>query len=78
MNGYWRWTTSAGEVRIFFVAGRFHAMLGMEALGSYATPQQAADDLVGGHTFTPSSGADTSTLGLPSSVADWEFIANPP
>ena len=74
MAGYWKWQTQAGEARIVPKAGRFHAMIDEDDLGSYLTAQQAVDDLCGGHTFTPSSGVDTDTLGLPADVADWEFV----
>lgn len=42
-----------------------------ESLGSYYTPSQAAEDLAGGHTYTPSCG-DTSRLGIPADIGDWE------
>jgi hypothetical protein len=42
-----------------------------DGLGSYLTPQQARDDLVGGHTFSPSNGCDTSKLGLPEELSGW-------
>jgi hypothetical protein len=44
-----------------------------EGLGSYATPDQAADDLAGGHTFSPSCG-DTAVLGIPESPAEWHWV----
>lgn len=72
--GYWRHPTAKGTFYIRPINNRFQAMLEDESLGSYMTPQQAADDLAGGHTFSPSSGIDTSTLGLPSDVSDWEFV----
>ncbi len=74
MQGYWRWPTRWGEFRIVPTGGRFLAMVGDESLGSYHSAIAAHDDLVGGHTFTPSSGVDTSTCGLPSDLADWEFV----
>ena len=51
--------------------GRFHPMEGDESLGSYATPEQAVDDLAGGHTFSPPSGIDTATLGIPADLGEW-------
>ena len=61
----------------FYIAehnGRFHPIFSEESLGSYATPQQAAEDLAGGHTFTPSSGHDTSELGIPDDLSEWERL----
>jgi hypothetical protein len=48
-------------------------MYGDEGLGSYMTPQQAADDLSGGHTFTPSCG-DTAKLDIPEDIGEWELV----
>jgi hypothetical protein len=61
----------------FYVAehdGRYHPLFADESLGSYATPHQAAEDLAGGHTFTPSPGYDTSELGIPYHLAEWERL----
>jgi hypothetical protein len=41
------------RVGTFYIAehnGRFHPIFDDESLGSYATAQQAAEDLAGGHT----------------------------
>jgi hypothetical protein len=51
--------------------GRWHVIWDGEDLGSYATPQTALDDLVGGHTYWPSCG-DPSTLGMSDELAEWE------
>lgn len=75
MNGYWTHNTRHGRYTIALQRdGKWHAMLAGESLGPYDTPQRALDDLTGGHTFTPSSGIDTSESGLPDELADWEFI----
>lgn len=57
--------------------GRFHPVYNSESLGSYAQAWQAAEDLAGGHTFSISSGVDTSTLGIPYDLVDWQKL-NPP
>jgi hypothetical protein len=63
------------RVGMFFIGqspdGRFHPIFDDESLGSYVSPQQAVDDLSGGHTFSPSGGFDTSTLGIPEDVSEW-------
>ena len=46
-------------------------MLGDEDLGSYETPEQALDDLEGGHSTWPTPPLDPSTCGLPDELADW-------
>ncbi len=61
----------------FFVAemnGRYHPVFDDEPLGSYARPEQAAEDLAGGHTFSISSGQDTSELGIPEDLNEWERL----
>jgi hypothetical protein len=64
--------TRVGVFSIVYRAGRWHVMFQDESLGAYASPQHAADDLAGGHTFTPSGGHDTSTLGIPVDIGEWE------
>jgi hypothetical protein len=61
------WNTKIAESQ-----GRYHPVLEEEPLGSYATAQQAAEDLAGGHTFSISGGIDTSTLGIPDEVTESE------
>jgi len=51
--------------------GRYHPMWKSEDLGSYPSAVAAADDVAGGHTFTPSDGTDLGSLGISSDVADW-------
>ena len=51
--------------------GRWHPMLGNDALGSYYSAEAALDDLVGGHTFRPPSGLDPSTCELPEDLSNW-------
>lgn len=79
MDGYWRHKTRIGEARIIWRGKRYpphpwRIELTGEDLGGYPSPQSALDDLVGGHPYSHSSGVDTSTLGLPDELADWEFI----
>lgn len=74
MNKYWKYQTRIGEARILPKQGRWHATINGEFLGSYNTPEQALDDLVGGHAFSHSSGADTATLGLPDELSGWELV----
>lgn len=72
----WHFPTSKGIFYIVPKDGRFAVMFQNEILGSYGTPQLAADDVAGGHTFTPSCGVDTSTLGIPEDLGSW--IKGPP
>ena len=66
------------KVGVFYIGqskdGRFHPIFDDETLGSYLTPMRAIDDLAGGHTFTPPGGFDTSRLGIPDDIGDWERI----
>jgi hypothetical protein len=65
------WQSRAGLFVIEQRAGRWHPVFDGESLGSYATPQQALDDLRGGHTFSLSGGIDSSRLGLPEDLSEW-------
>lgn len=61
----------------FFITeqhGWFNAVFDSDSLGSYSSPEQAADDLAGGHTFSISNGVDTATLGIPEDLAEWEKL----
>ncbi len=67
------------KVGPFFIAesnGNYHPVFRGESLGSYATPQQAVDDLAGGHTFTPVNGEDTASLGIPEDLSEWETLGS--
>ncbi|WP_291993286.1 hypothetical protein [Candidatus Accumulibacter sp. ACC003] len=66
--------TKVGVFSIVQNNGRWHAMFMDENLGSYISAQHAADDLAGGHTFTPPGGYDTSTLGIPEDIGEWERV----
>jgi hypothetical protein len=73
--GRWTFVTAHGAFHIVPVSGgRFEARFEDEGLGSYFSPEQALDDLVGGHTFSPSSGIDPSEVGLPDQLSDWTFV----
>jgi hypothetical protein len=71
---YWHFPTKVGTFFIRPKDGRFAAMFGDEALGSYHRPAQAAEELAGGHTFTPSCG-DTARLRISAELEDWHFVA---
>lgn len=66
--------TKVGVFSIVQRNGRWHAVFDNDSLGSYISPMHAADDLAGGHTFTPSNGVDTSTLGIPEDIGEWERV----
>lgn len=42
-----------------------------EEVGTYAHPQQAVDELCGGHIDSLSCGVDTATLGLEDEIGSW-------
>ncbi len=76
MNGdCWLYGTRIGVFGIVSLNGGWHVFYEDEDLGRYQTPGLALDDLAGGHTYSPSSGVDTSTLGLPEDLSEWEFRA---
>ena len=63
--------TTKGMFYIRQITHRWHVFFEDENLGSYISPQQAAEDLAHGHTFTASCG-DTSKLGLPDDITRWQ------
>ena len=70
------------RVGTFYIAqsddGRFHAMYEDESCGSYASAWQAADSLASNTTYTVSgpdgAALDTSKLGIPEGLSQWERI----
>jgi hypothetical protein len=62
------------KVGAFYIAeqdGRFHPLFREEKLGSYATTQQAVDDLIAGHIIESFGGLNTATLEIPNRVQEW-------
>lgn len=66
--------TRVGPFYISEHEGRFHPVFKDESLGSYARPEQAAEDLAGGHTFSASGVRDTAALGIPMDLVEWERV----
>jgi hypothetical protein len=64
----------------FYIAvttdGRYHPVFDDESLGSYINPQQAVDDLAGGHTFSIAGAADTAKLGIPDELGEWDHLTS--
>jgi len=74
MTEHFWFKTRAGVFRIARDGNHWRPWFEDECLmGAYDSPQQALDDLAGGHTDWPSCG-DPSELGLPHEVGDWEFV----
>lgn len=65
------WQSRAGLFVIERRGERWHPIFDGESLGSYASPQQALDDLCGGHTFSLAGGIDSSRLDLPEDLSEW-------
>jgi len=70
MNFHYK--TPMGVVSLVQRLGRWHVMFENADLGSYISAHQAADDVGGGHTFTPPSGIDLGSLGIPRDLSEWE------
>lgn len=51
--------------------GRFHVIWKSDSLGGYDDVASAVNDAAGGHTFSPSDGADLGSLGVSGDVGDW-------
>ncbi len=68
------------RVGIFYIGrskdGRWHPIFEDESLGSYHSAAAALDDLVGGHTFSLPRGIDSSKVGLPNELAEWDRVGH--
>jgi hypothetical protein len=71
--GCYRFETKVGWFYLVPRDGGWDACFGEERIGWYGNARLAADDLAGGHTFTPSCG-DTSELGISENLGDWEWV----
>jgi hypothetical protein len=76
MRMIYRFTTRIGMFYIGEKDGRFHPVYDDKSLGSYSTPQKAADDLALGVTYSIPSGFVTSALGIPRDLGAWERLAS--
>ena len=74
MRKLYVYETSAGAFYIAEHNGRFHPMFRDESLGSYATAQQAVEDLAGGHAFSLPGDIDPAELGIPEELEGWVKI----
>lgn len=54
--------------------GRYQVVFKHEPLGSYANAAQAADDVSGGHTYSPADGIDFADLNIPADLEEWEQL----
>jgi len=70
----WAYKARVGTFTIAERHGRFEVLFEEEDLGNYPHPAQAAEDLAGGHTFTPSSGVDPGSLDIPADLSEWEVV----
>jgi hypothetical protein len=68
------WNTRIGPVYIAEIGGRYHPVYDEEPLGSYARPEQAAEDLAGGHIPSIRGGVDTASLGIPADLREWKSV----
>lgn len=70
MKGF-KHPTSNGPVFIVPYRERWIVLYDDENLGSYHSPEAAADDVAGGHTDSPSNGVDLGDLGISENINDW-------
>lgn len=70
---YYVFQTRRGPIKIMPVPqGRYAVIYDDENLGSYHSPVAAADDVSGGHTFSPSNGVEFDELDVPSDIGEWK------
>ena len=75
MRKLYVYETPAGAFYIAEHNGQFHPVFQEQSLGNYATAQEAAERLAGGHTFSLPGGIDPSDLGVPEELENWVKIA---
>ena len=79
MKRFYIFTTELGP---FYICqgeeGRFHPMFNDESLGSYGSPEAAADHLAGGYTFISTDGIDPIALGVPRDLRAWTRARSEP
>lgn len=70
---YYQYPTPYGPVTLSPEAnGRYKVLYKEENLGSYPSAAAAADDVAGGHTYSPADGVDFSDLNISADLGDWE------
>lgn len=70
MVGYF-YSTPKGTVQLVPLNGRWLVVYDEENLGSYHSAVAAADDVAGGHTYSPSNGVDLGELAIPYDIGEW-------
>lgn len=70
---YFYYKTPKGVVSIVQRRGRWHVLFEDSDLGSYVSAHLAAEDVAGGHTFSPPSGIDLGSLGIPKDLGEWTY-----
>jgi len=69
---YWTWITGQGEFHIEEIGpNRIDLLFGNSVIGSYPTPQEAADRCGEGHHARISEAFDGASLGVSCSLTDW-------
>lgn len=72
MRKVYKFVTRVGPFYLATQADRWHVLFEDDSLGSYLSTAHAIDDLCGGHTFSPGGNIDTSELGIPDELSEWE------
>jgi hypothetical protein len=71
MNSY-KYNTKHGTIYLMpEKEGRYQVVFCDEGLGSYDSPEAAADDVALGATFTPSCGVNFEELNISPDIGDW-------
>ena len=74
MRGYFH-PSSRGRIEIVRYSTGWNVIFKGEELGTYSSPDHAADDVGGGHTYSPSDGTDFELLSISRDLADatWQI-----
>jgi hypothetical protein len=69
--------TEKGTFSIVLHKPWWHAVYQGESLGQYLQPEQAANGLSRGQTFSPSNGVKPATLNIPRDLTGWQLVETP-
>ncbi len=66
------------RVGVFYIGqshdGKFHPVFNDEGYGPYDFDWQAAEDLANNSTYSIAGAGDTSKLGIPEDLSEWERV----
>ncbi len=72
---YYKWTTRLGPISLIPEPnGRYKVMIEDECMGSYHSPEAAAEDVAGDHLGSTPFNVDLDRLGISGDLGDWSRL----